>query len=66
MSREDKKRREEFLKELKDRCGGVDFVKDPPTEQEKYEAIRRSKGCLSLQEIAYERRRIKKYGLKYG
>lgn len=66
MSREDKNRREKFLEELKQRCGGTDFIKNPLTEQEKYEAIKRSKGCLSLQEIAYNRRKIKKHGLKYG
>lgn len=66
MSREDKERREKFLEELKERCGGMDFMKDPPTEQEKYEAIKRSRGCLSLQEMAYNRRKEKKHGLKYG
>ncbi len=55
-----------FLEELKQRCGGIDFMKDPLTEQEKYEAIKRSGGCLSLEEIAYNRRKQKKHGLKYG
>ena len=55
-----------FLEELKQKCGGIDFMKDPLTEQEKYEAIKRSGGCLSLEEIAYNRRKQKKHGLKYG
>lgn len=57
--------KQKFLEELKQKCGGVDFIKDPLTEQEKYESIKRNKGCLSLEEIAYNRRRLKKHGLKY-
>lgn len=66
MNPRDQRRTDKFLEELKEKCGGIDFMKDPLTEQEKYEAIKRSNGCLSLQEIAFERRRVKKYGLKYG
>jgi len=66
MNPRDQRRTDKFLEELKKKCGGVDFIKHPLTEQEKHEAIKRAGGCLSLQEIAYERRRMKKHGLKYG
>lgn len=66
MNPRDQRRTDKFLEELKQRCGGIDFMKDPLTEQEKYEAIKRSGGCLSLEEIAYNRRKIKKHGLKHG
>ena len=66
MNARDQRRTDKFLEELKQRCGEIDFIKNPLTEQEKYEAIKRSKGCMSLQEIAYNRRKIKKHGLKYG
>lgn len=65
MNKEDERRTEKFLEELKKKCGGVDFRKNPPTKREMYEAIKRTGGCLSLQEIAYNRRRIKKHRLKY-
>ncbi len=66
MNPRDQKRTDAFLKELKDKCGGIDFIKDPLTEQEKYEAIKRAGGCISLEEIAQHRRKLKKYGLKHG
>lgn len=66
MNPRDQRRTDKFLEELKERCGGVDFIKDPPTPEERYESIKRSGGCISLQDIAQRRRKIKKYGLKYG
>ncbi len=66
MNPRDQRRTDKFLEELKQKCGGIDFTKDPLTEQEKYEAIKRAGGCMSLQEIAFNRRKQKKHGLKYG
>jgi len=66
MNPRDQKRTDKFLEELKEKCGGIDFIKDPPTPEERYECIKRCGGCLSLEEMAYNRRKMKKHGLKHG
>ena len=48
------------LEHIKKVCGGgeeADFVKHPPTEEEISQCVDRI-GCVSLQEIAYFRRKI--------
>lgn len=45
---------------IKEKCGGgddADFVKYPLTKEEIREAIHRV-GCVSLEEIAYHRRKV--------
>jgi len=58
MSRESPAYVKKFMEELKRRNGGIDFQKDPPTKREMYECVKRI-GCVSLSDIAYERRKVK-------
>lgn len=49
------------LEHIKKVCGGgeeADFERHPPTKKEMSACIKRL-GCISLQNIAYHRRRIK-------
>ena len=58
MSRESPAYIKKFMEELKKRNGGIDFQKDPPSRREMYECVKRI-GCVSLPDIAQERRKIR-------
>jgi len=57
MSREAPERTKKFLEELKQKVGGIDFTKEPPTQREMYECVKKL-GCVYLPEIAFNRRRL--------
>ena len=53
-------KKEKSLEHIKKVCGGgeeSDFKKHPPTEEEIYECVQRL-GCVSLEDIAFHRRKI--------
>ena len=53
---------------IKKVCGGgeeADFEKNKTTKEEISKCVERL-GCVSLEDIAYHRRKMKKHGLKYG
>jgi hypothetical protein len=58
MGRDWDRHQKKFLEDLKKKMGGIDFKKHPPTEREKYECVKKW-GYIRLEEIAFNRRRIK-------
>jgi len=53
--------KDDTFEEIKRKCGGgeeADFVEHPPTQEEMSACIKRL-GCVSLQDIAYHRRKIR-------
>lgn len=52
--------KKDTLKIIKKKCGGgeeADFEKHPPTKEEIYKCVKRL-GCVSLESIAHERRKV--------